>query len=399
MRNLFILSILVTVSAACPGQGADESSMAEMTAEEHARMQSGGQGEVDSTGAAVRRAVHLTEPQETALGIVFMTATRDSLLRTVRTVGAIYAAEPSIVDVTPKIEGFVEELFVDFTGETVRQGQPLFTIYSPSLVAAQEELLTAKRLVDAVDHDASEALANALRMLEASRRRLSYWDISSEQIHQIELSGQASRVLTFVAPVDGIVLEKGIVEGQRVIPGTLMYRIADLSTVWLEGEVFEQDLRFVTVGQQAHIEVEAYPGEHLMGDVSFVYPTVDVQTRTNRIRVTIRNPDLRLKPGMFATVYIEAPLGAEFPVIPLDAVVVTGERNLVFVRDDSGMLNPREIVVGAHAEDRVQIIDGLREGEIIVAAANFLVDAESRLASTGGTMPGMQMGAGEPQDD
>ncbi len=167
-----------------------------------------------------------------------------------------------------------------------------------------------------------------------------------------------------------------------------LYRIADLSEVWIEGEVFERDLQSVQEGSQAHIEVAAYAGEHVMGRVSFVYPTVDQRSRTGRVRLTVPNRDLRLKPGMFATVYFDAQFGAEVPSLPMEAVVATGERNLVFVRDADGMLQPREVVLGARAGDWVQILRGVSEGETVVASANFLVDAESRLATSGGEMPG-----------
>jgi RND family efflux transporter MFP subunit len=185
------------------------------------------------------------------------------------------------------------------------------------------------------------------------------------------------------------VLEKDVLEGMRIEPGMRLYRLADLSTVWVEGELFEQDIQFVAEGSQAHIEVAAYPGEHLMGTVSFVYPTVDIQSRTNRVRLTVPNSELRLKPGMFATLFFDVTVAEEDIAVPVDAVVVTGERNLVFVREN-GLLAPREVVLGARGEDRVQILQGLEEGEIIVASANFLIDAESRLAQTGGAMPGMQ---------
>jgi RND family efflux transporter MFP subunit len=269
----------------------------------------------------------------------------------------------------------------------------LLTIYSPELVAAQEELLTARRLVARIESGAGEAYQNAQSMLDASRRRLAYWDITEEQIARLEQSGEVTKTLTLVAPVSGIVLEKDVVEGQRVMSGMRLYRIADLSTVWVEGEVFEQDLQFVQLGSETHIEVAAYPGEHLMGTVSFVYPIVEVESRTNRVRITVPNPGLRLKPGMFATVFFDVEAIRDDVAVPLEAVIVTGERNIVFVRDGEGMLTPREVVLGAQAADHVQILEGLALGETIVASANFLVDAESRLGSTGGTMPGMQHGA------
>jgi RND family efflux transporter MFP subunit len=387
---------LVLAVAACgggePAASPDDMASMDMTPEEHARMQAGGQGAVDTTGQAIRQPVHLTEAQERALGVVYTIVRRETLTKEVRTVGQIMPAESRLADVTTKVEGFVEELFVNTTGAAVRRGQPLLAIYSPMLVAAQEEFLTAKRLAARVDSLVPEAWRGAQATLEAARRRLAYWDITAEQIATLEQSGQVTKTLTLVSPVPGIVLEKDVLEGQRVMPGDRLYRIADLTEVWVEGEVFEQDLRLVRQGGQAHIEVAAYPGEHVMGRVSFVYPTVDVESRTNRVRVTVPNRDRRLKPGMFATIYFDAVLGRDVLVVPMEAVVVTGERNLVFVRDAQGMLNPRDVVLGSRARDRVQVLSGLEEGETVVGAANFLVDAESRLGSTRGGMPGMQHG-------
>ena len=376
------------------GQGPDTTVAMDMTPDEHARMLAGeGAGPTDSTGAAVRQAVHLTPAQERALGVAYITVTRETLTRTVRTVGQILAAESRTADVTPKIDGFVEELYVATIGASVRRGQPLLALYSPMLVAAQEELLAARRLAAEVAGAGGEAARNAQATLEAARRRLALWDVTAEEIERLETTGEVRKSLTLVSPVSGIVIEKEVLAGQQVIPGMRLYRIADLSEVWVEGEVFEQDLKFLRPGAQAHIEVAAYPGEHLMGRVAFVYPTVDTESRTNRVRVTVPNADRRLKPGMFATLFLDASLGGPMLTVPMEAVVVTGERNLVFVRDTTGVLHPREIVLGARAEHRAQVLSGLAEGERIVASANFLVDAESRLAGTGSAMPGMQHGA------
>jgi Cu(I)/Ag(I) efflux system membrane fusion protein len=327
---------------------------------------------------------------------VYITVRRDILSRTVRTVGTIQAPEPNVVDVVPKVDGFVERLFVATTGETVRRGAPLLALYSPMLVAAQEEFLTALRLVDRLDAEAGEAWHSARQTLEAARRRLAYWDITDAQVAALEARGAVTRTLTLVAPVGGIVLEKDVLQGQRVSPGDRLYRIADLSEVWVEGEVFEQDLALVREGMPVHIEIAARPGEHLMGRVSFIHPTVDAVSRTNRIRLTVPNPGLELKPGMFATIFLDAVVGRDVIAVPRAAVVVTGTRNIVFVRDSAGMLQPREVVLGARSADQVQVLAGLSEGETIVASANFLVDAESRLGNSDGTMPGTQHGASEP---
>jgi Cu(I)/Ag(I) efflux system membrane fusion protein len=395
MKRSLILLVTGLLATAC-GRKAQQSPMAGMTAEEHARMQAGGtQGAVDTMGMAMRQPVHLTAEQERALGVVYATARQQSLTRTIRTVGQIAAPEPRIADVTPKVDGFVDQLFVNYTGDAVRKGQPLLSLYSPMLVAAQQELLTARGLVGQVDSSAEDAWRGAQATLAAARRRLTYWDITQEQIETIERTGEVTKTLTLVSPVDGIVMEKNVLQGQQVMPGNRLYRIADLSTVWAEGDVFEQDLQFVRVGSQAHIEVAAYPGRHLMGKVSFVYPTVDQESRTNRVRVTVPNPGLLLKPGMYTTIYFDV-TQPDVLTVPSEAVVATGERNLVFVREPDGTLRPTVVVVGARTDDQVQILEGLAQGQTVVSAATFLVDAESRLASTGSAMPGMEHGTRSP---
>jgi membrane fusion protein, copper/silver efflux system len=396
MNARIVCAALLVLAAACSRRPEERSPMPGMTAEEHARMQAGATTVPDTGGAQARQAVHLTPQQERALGVTYVTVRRQPLTRTVRTVGEIMAAEPRIADVTPKTEGFVEALHVGTTGAEVRRGEPLLALYSPALVAAQEELLTARRLVAEVESSGGEAARNAAATLAGARRRLELWDVTPEEIARLETTGEVRKTLTLVSPVTGVVLEKDVVQGQQVMPGMRLYRIADLSEVWVEGELFEQDLKLVQPGAQAHIEVAAYPGQHLMGRVAFVYPTVDTESRTNRVRVTVRNPDRRLKPGMFATMYFNVTVGDDVIVIPMEAIVVTGERTLVFVRDSAGVLSPRPIVLGVRTDHEAQVLAGLREGEQVVASANFLVDAESRLANTGGGMPGTQHGAVEP---
>lgn len=394
------VATLAVVVAACGGEPAEESPMEGMTAEEHAMHTGGGAGMTDSTGQAVRNPVHVTPDQERSLGIVYTTVRRGSLQRTIRTVGQIHAAEPNVADVTLKVDGFVERLLVASTGETVRRGQPLLELYGPKLVAAEEELLTARRLVSRVDSSAREAWENANQMLNAARRRLAYWDITPEQIEHIEQTGEVTKTLTLVSPFDGVVLEKNVLEGQRVMAGMKLYQIADLRQVWIEGELFEQDLQHVRVGSPSHIEVAAYPGEHVMGRVSFVYPTVDHKTRTNRVRVSVPNRGFRLKPGMFATLYFDVDIGDDLLVLPAEAILATGERNLVFVKQPDGMLYAREVTLGPRADGMVQVLGGVDEGATVVASANFLMDAESRLASAGAMagMPGMEgMDHGTPE--
>jgi Cu(I)/Ag(I) efflux system membrane fusion protein len=386
--TLAILVLTLVALAGCRAQpdGGAQPGMSSMSPAEHAGM-------AGAAPAAGRQPVRLSAAQAHAIGVTYTTVTRGPLERTVRTVGQVAPAEPNLADITPKIDGFVDQLFVNATGVRVRRGQPLLTIYSPMLVAAEQELLTASRLAASVDTSDAEAWRDAQALLAAARRRLAYWDISADQIARLERTGEITKTLTLAAPVDGVVLEKMVVAGQGVMPGMKLYRIADLRTVWIEGDVFEQDLALIRLGAPARVEFAAYPGRFFAGRVSFVWPVVDEQSRTGRVRVTLPNPGGTLKPGMYATLFFRARLGADLLSVPAEAVVMTGERNLVFVVGRDGALEPREVTLGARAGDRLQVLAGLAEGERIVASANFLVDAESRLATGQGMagMPGMPM--------
>ena len=346
------------------------------------------------TGAGERAPVHLSAEQARAIGVTFTVVQRGPLTRTVRSVGQVVPAEPNVAEITTKIDGFVEELFVNATGTAVRRGQPLLTLYSPMLVAAQEELLAARRLASSLDSSDADAWRNGQDLLDASRRRLSYWDISREQIEGLERTGEVTKTLALSAPVDGIVLEKMVLAGQAVMPGMKLYRIANLREVWIEGAVFEQDLRLVRVGAPVSAAFTAYPGRRFDGRVSFVWPTVDEASRSGRVRVAFSNHGGELRPGMYATLLFEAVVDRDAVNVPVEAVVQTGERNLVFVVGQSGAREPREVVLGGRAGDRFQINAGLAPGERIVGSANFLVDAESRLATGPGMagMPGMDKG-------
>lgn len=340
-----------------------------------------------------RQPVRLSAEQARAIGVRYAVVARGPLSRTVRTVGQVVPAEPNLADVTPKVDGFVDRLFVDATGVPVRRGQPLLSIYSPMLVSAQQELLTALHLAQAVDSAVPEAWRNAQDLVAAARRRLAYWDISAEQIDRLERTGEVTKTLTLAAPFDGVVLEKMVVAGQSVMPGMKLYRLANLSTVWVEGDVFEQDLALIHVGAPAKIELAAYPGRTFAGRVSFVLPVVEEQSRTGRVRVALANPRGLIKPGMYATLIFDATLGKELLSLPAEAIVQTGERNLVFVVASNGTLEPREVNLGGRADGRIQILAGVTEGQRVVASASFLVDAESRLGSGAGmaAMPGMNM--------
>lgn len=366
----------------------------------------GGETAQDHDRAAMARGdgaeqlpVRLDAASAARIGVTYAAVVRKPLDRTVKTVALVQYDETRVVNVNPKIEGWVERLYVDFTGAPVTRGQPLLDLYSPMLVSAQEELILARRLIDEIaDDPESDAARRARQLYEASRRRLAYWDIPVDQINRIERGGEPRKTLTLRAPASGIVLEKNVVEGTRVMPGMDIYRIVDLSTIWIEGEVFEKDLSLVHVGQAARVTFDAYPGQTFGGPVTYVYPTVSLDARTGRIRVELANPGLRLKPGMYGAITLDASSAAVL-VVPRTAIHDTGERSYVFVRGDDDMLVAREVTTGLVAGNEIEILSGLEEGNTVVSSANFLIDAESSMGSAIGAMSGMEMGGEASEAD
>ena len=339
------------------------------------------------------REVRLAPADARRIGVTFAEVTRMPFGRPVRAVAEVTSDETRLTTVTLKVDGWIERLHVNVTGQEVRRGEPLVDLYSPMLVTAQEELLLARRLGGEVSAGTGDAQRGASGLAEAARRRLRYWDVPAEAIAQVERTGQASRTVTLRAPVTGIVLERLVQEGQRVMAGDPILRIADLSTIWVEGEVFERDLPYVRVGQLATVDLQALPGETREGPITYVYPTLDPSTRTARVRVELPNPRLALKPGMYATLRIAAPADTALTV-PRSAVLVTGERALAFLKRPDGAYEPRPVVVGRASEDRLEILRGLEAGDSVVASGTFLVDAESNLGTIMGgmgNMPGMDI--------
>lgn len=341
-----------------------------------------------------RNPVRLSAEDSRRIGVAFATVELRGLERPVEALGTVTYDETSLATVNPRIEGWVEELHVDFTGAPVRAGAPLMAVYSPKLVTAQEELvLAAGLLAEAAEGRARE---NARALVESARRRLDYWEIPQEEIRRIEETGEVRRTLTLRAPASGVVVEKNVVDGDRIMPGMTLYRIADLSTVWVEADVFEKDLALVSEGRRATVTFEAFPGRTFDARVSYVYPTVSMESRTGRIRLELPNRDGLLKPGMYARIRLDAPALAPTPVVPRSAVLNTGARTLVFVRSADGTLVPREVTPGRTVGQEMQILAGLEPGERVVSSAAFLVDAESNLgALTAGMgmegMDGMEM--------
>ena len=358
-----------------------------MQGHDHAAMRGGADNALNS--------VKLTDRAERTIGVSFATVARKPLNRVIRTVGMVQYDETRLANLNPKVEGWVEKLYVDFTGAPVRKGQPMLEVYSPKLVTAQEELILARRLVDQAAGE--RAVHNAQDLLESARRRLAYWDIPADAIARLERTGEPTKTLTLRSPARGIVIEKNVVEGGRIMPGMDVFRIADLSTVWVEGEVFEKDLSLAREGQHAEVTFQAYPGEGFDGVITYVYPTVSMDSRTGRVRVELENPELRLRPGMYAEIRMAIPSHHEGLAVPRTAVLFTGERAVVFVRHADGTLVPHEVTPGLVAGDQIEILAGIEEGQRVVTSASFLIDAESNLGASMGSMEGMDAAAG-PED-
>jgi len=386
-RQITLASLLVLGAAAAtilltgsgdPAPGSDGG-------HDHAAMSAGGD----------QQPVRLSDEMERRIGVTYATATRSTLEREVRAVGTVTYDERRLVSLNPKIDGWVDELYVDYTGAEVRRGDPMLRVYSPQLVAAQEELLLARRLKDrTADAPGSRAAANADELLEATRRRLSYWDVADDEIRRLEATGEPRKGLLLRAPASGVVVEKHAQEGARVMPGAPLFHIADLSTVWVEAEVFEKDLSLLRTGQRATVSLEAYPGETFPGRVTYVYPTVSVEARTARVRLELSNDEGFLKPGMYATVRLTAPPRSPAVTVPQSAVLNTGERSVVFVRRDDGALVPREVETGITGDDRIEVLSGLADGETVVSSAAFLIDAESSLGAAMRSLSDSAGGAG-----
>ncbi|HJS47027.1 MAG TPA: efflux RND transporter periplasmic adaptor subunit [Gemmatimonadales bacterium] len=351
-----------------------------------------GQGVASAADSAAP--VFLRPAEEHRIGVTYAVALPEALTRDVRIVGQVAADETRITAVSLKVDGWVERLYVDFIGREVRTGEPLLELYSPMVASAAEELLLAHRLLAEVGGDSSEAAANARSLVASARRRLAWWDVPAAQIRRIEETGEAPRTVTLRAPFTGVVLEKDVVPGQTAMAGQPLFRLADLAVVWVEGEVFEQDLPLVRVGQPVEAEFTALPGTVRTGRIVYVYPTVDEATRTARVRVELPNGRRDLKPGMYATLRVTVRQARQELTVPRSAVLSTGTRSLVFKRLPGGRLEPREVRVGLASDSRVQVLDGLAAGDTVVASGTFLVDAESNLGAVlggMGDMPGMDM--------
>jgi Cu(I)/Ag(I) efflux system membrane fusion protein len=329
-----------------------------------------------------------------SVGVRYEPVQRRRLQKLIRTVGRVSVDERRLAKVTIKFHGWIEQLFVSATGDHVKKGQELFTIYSPDLVATQEEYLLAlqgqKQLGES---EFPEVARSSKELLEATRHRLHLWDIGDEHIRDLEKTKQVTKTLPIHSPITGTVIKKEVLQGTHVEPGEELYTIADLSHMWILADIYEYELPFVKVGQQASVTLSYDPGTVLNSRVGFIYPTLEAKTRTARVRFELDNPKEMLKPDMYTNVELGVDLGMRL-AIPQEAIIESGQKQVVFLHHGGGKLEPRSIRTGVKTGEWSEVLEGLKEGDHVVTSANFLIDSESRLKSAVegmGGMPGMKM--------
>jgi membrane fusion protein, copper/silver efflux system len=294
--------------------------------------------------------------------------------KSVVTFGKVDFVDKNVALVNAKFEGWIEKPFIESTGQIVKKGEPLVSIYSPDLVSTQREYLLALK------SKGSDASGGQM-LLDSARQRFKLWDISDSQINALEKSGEPTKTMTLNSPIAGFVVEKNVLAGQKIGSGETLFKIADLSKVWIEGEVYEADLSLIKVGQKASISLSYFPEEKFPGNVSYIYPYLNPSTRTNKIRIDALNPQGKMKPDMFANIEIQIDSGVRLS-IPVEAVLDYGDKKIVFIDKGEGYFEPREVTLGETAAgDFYEVKSGVVEGEKVVSSANFLIDSESRLKS------------------
>ena len=345
-----------------------------------------GAGPAADPVAAAGDAVMISPERQQLIGVRTARVVRQNLINTIRTVGRVEYDETRVAHIHTKITGWIETLHVDFTGKLVEPGQPLLEIYSPELVATQEEYLLALRGLESLGNSTFPEVASASRsLLAATRRRLELWDISDVQIVQLETRREPQKTLTLHSPIRGFVIHKNAYEGQFVGPQADLFTIADLEEVWVIADIYERDLPYVRVGQRATVSLSYMPESTYRGRVDYVYPYLEGATRTAKARIVLPNRDLVLKPDMFANVELVANVGSGL-VIPEDAIIDTGARQVAFLVLEGGHFQPVNVRIGGRFDGQLQVLSGLEEGQTVVSGAAFLVDSESKLRSAMGGM-------------
>ncbi|MGH9868706.1 MAG: efflux RND transporter periplasmic adaptor subunit [Candidatus Polarisedimenticolia bacterium] len=334
-----------------------------------------------------RAPVHLSLQKRQLIGVTSEPVTRRRLSRTIRTIGRVTYDETRLHHVHTKVGGYVERLHANTTGELVRRGQPLLSIYSPELLASAQEYILALKARDRLGSAADPAVrASGDALVQSARRRLLLYDLAPAQIEELERTGEAPRTTTLPSPVTGHIVMRNVQEGQKIDSGTTVLDIANLERVWVMADVYEYEMPLIRLGQRARVTLSYLPGRAFEGNVSFISPVLSETTRTVKVRVELPNPDLALKPEMFADVQLESDLG-EGLAVPRGAVLSTGDKDVVFVDRGEGHFEPRQVVLGARLDDAIQILRGLDEGDRVVTSGNFLLDSESRLEAAVGAHP------------
>lgn len=355
----------------------------------------GGGAPQTQTPSAKKQSAKQAQPEEEALtveipmdkqrmiGVKITAASFQSLRKTIRTVGRVEFDEKKLATINIKFEGWIEKLHVDYVGKQVKKGEPLAEIYSPELFATQREFINLLKWrgqgKEAKDENINTLLTrDAEAIMEAATQRLKLWDITDEQIQAMAESGKPMRTLTIYSPVDGYVVQKMAVQGMRVMPGEKLFDIADLSTVWIIADVYEYEIPLVHAGAVAKITLSSFPGREFTAIVDYVYPVLAAETRTVKIRFSMPNPGHALKPQMFANVEVKIDLGKKL-VIPGDAVIDTGTRQVVYVDKGDGYFEPRQVMLGIRTDGLWEVLKGLKAGERVASSATFLIDAEAKL--------------------
>jgi Cu(I)/Ag(I) efflux system membrane fusion protein len=331
--------------------------------------------------------VEIPTDKQQMIGVKTVEATVHQLQKIIRTVGRIEYDERKTATVNAKFEGWIEKLHVDFSGRYVKKGEPLAEVYSPELVATQQEFINALKWARQNSNSGSDAKHDTMKtmlskdassLVDAARQRLRFWDISNDQIKNIEETGKPVRTLTLYSPVNGYVVQKMAIRGMRVMPGEKLFDIADLSNVWVVADIYENELPLIKQGQSAKISLSYFPGKEMNAVIDYVYPTLSAETRTAKVRFTLPNPGNQLKPQMFTNVEIAVPLGRKL-AIPSEGVLDTGTRQIVYVDKGDGYFEPREVKTGLKVDGLIEILSGLKQGEKIASSAIFLIDSEAQL--------------------
>lgn len=323
--------------------------------------------------------VKITPEKQQAIGVRTGSVEKRVLQKVIKTVGRVDYVEPALAFINTKFEGWIEKLYIDYTGQFVKKNAPLAEIYSPELVSTQQEYLLAYKSVKSSENkEVTDNISSNCSILESAKQRLKLWDITDEQIKRLEERGGIKKTLTIHSPVNGFVIEKNVIQGQKIMPGENLYKIADISRVWIYGDIYEYEVPLIKIGQEAKITLSYFPGETFTGRVSYIYPYLNTETRTNRIRIDVENPAFKLKPGMYANLEIIVNYGTVL-TIPVEALLDSGEKKYVFIDIGDGYFEPREVKVGISSDDYYEVIEGLNEGERLVTSATFLIDSESSL--------------------